>query len=92
MKRLKLLQLLFISLFLMPAGMAVGHEGHGHAQTLAISLAFDPSGTLWRVSVTGGFVVVDSSSDMGKSFSSPRKLNTKPQKVGTSGDARPKLA
>jgi hypothetical protein len=92
MKRLKLLQLLFTSLFLMMAGMAVGHEGHDHAQPLAISLAFDASGTLWRVSVNGGFVVVDRSADMGKSFSSPRKLNVKPQKVGTSGDARPKLA
>jgi len=70
----------------------LAHEGHDHGPPLAVSVAFDSSGKLWRASAREGFVVVDSSDDLGRSFSLPIKLNSEPQKIDTDGDARPKLA
>ncbi len=82
-------------LVLQPAFLQA-HEGHDHGPapttSLTASVAFDDTGNLWRVSVKDGIVTVDQSSDKGRSFSQAKKLNTKPQKIGTDGDARPKLA
>jgi hypothetical protein len=60
--------------------------------SLAVSLAFDGQGGLWQVSVNGGFVEVNSSSDFGKTFSKAVRVNQAPQKVGADGEARPKIA
>lgn len=73
------------------------HEAHEHGSqpqgaALAVSLALDEKGTLWRVGVEGGHVIVQASTDMGRTFGQPRKLNANPQKIGTDGDARPKIA
>jgi hypothetical protein len=79
---------------LLPVVGAWAHEGHDHADAapLAISLTFDKQGTLWRAGVKEGYVVVDASKDMGKTFSSPVKVNPLPQKIGADGEARPKIA
>lgn len=54
------------------------HEGHEHTQTktgnLAISVAFDAAGNLWRAGVKDGFVQVDKSSDNGKTFTNHYRL------------------
>lgn len=73
---------------------ALAHEAHTMPQksTLAISVAFDSAGTLWRASVHEGFVQVDKSSDLGKTFSKPVKVNQAEQKIGADGEARPKIA
>ncbi len=73
---------------------ALAHEAHTMPQksTLAISVAFDSAGTLWRASVHEGFVQVDKSSDLGKTFSKPVKVNQTEQKIGAEGEARPKIA
>ena len=73
---------------------ALAHEAHTMPQksTLAISVAFDSAGTLWRASVHDGFVQVDKSSDLGKTFSKPVKVNQTAQKVAADGEARPKIA
>ncbi len=70
------------------------HEAHTMPQksTMAISVAFDNAGNLWRASVHDGFVQVDKSSDLGKTFSKPVKVNQTAQKVAADGEARPKIA
>jgi hypothetical protein len=69
------------------------HEEHTrhHNSSLAVSLAFDGRGGLWRASVNGGFVEVSSSSDFGKTFSKAVRINQAPQKIGADGEARPKI-
>jgi len=73
---------------------AFAHEAHTMPQksTLAISVAFDSNGKLWRASVRNGFVLVDASEDLGKSFSESVKVNQSEQKIGADGEARPKIA
>lgn len=74
--------------------LSVAHEEHTMPQksALAISAAFDAQGNLWRASVKDDFVVVDKSGDLGKTFSTPVKVNQDPQKIGADGEARPKIA
>ena len=75
------------------AGNACAHEGHDHGQPLAVSMALDAQGNLWRASAKDGFVVVDKSLAVNPLiFASPKNINEKAQKIGTSGDARPKIA
>ena len=85
--------LMFVMLFLMGLH-AHAHEEHTMPQksNLAISVAFDAQGKLWRASVKDGFVQVDASSDLGKSFSKPVQVNKTAQKIGADGEARPKIA
>jgi len=73
---------------------AYAHEEHtNHSKSmLAISVAFDAQGGLWRASVQNDFVVVDVSQDLGKSFSKPMQINLQPQKIAADGEARPKIA
>jgi hypothetical protein len=70
------------------------HEAHtvGSKSNLAVSVAFDTQGKLWRASVTDGFIFVDNSTNKGKSFSKKVKVNKKPQEVAAKGEARPKIA
>jgi hypothetical protein len=83
-------------LFLSQPALLLAHEGHDHgaasAASLTASVVFDASDKLWRVSVDDGIVVVDSSQDLARSFNAPIKVNKKPHKIGTDGDARPKIA
>ncbi len=70
------------------------HEAHTQhtASRLAISVVFDEVGKLWRASVHDGFVQVDSSADLGKTFSKPVKVNQTAMKIAAEGEARPKIA
>jgi hypothetical protein len=70
------------------------HEEHTQHQNVAIavSVAFDPQGNLWRASVHDGFLKVSKSNDTGKTFSTPVIVNQTPQKIGADGEARPKIA
>ena len=70
------------------------HEAHTQhaASELAVSVTFDEAGKLWRASVHNGFVQVDKSSDLGKTFSKPVKVNQTNMKIGADGEARPKIA
>lgn len=71
-----------------------GHEAHEGAESgpLAVSLAFDAEGTLWRAGVKDGFVQVDASTDLGKTFSVPVKVNISAQSIPAKNEARPKIA
>ncbi len=77
------------------------HAGHGGAKGAAVtaarlqiaaSAAFDSRGDLWAASADGGHVVVRRSSDAGKSWSPPRRVNVVAEDIGAEGDARPKIA
>jgi hypothetical protein len=85
----------FWTLFLLLCSfVACAHEAHTQhaASQLAVSVAFDEAGKLWRASVHDGFVQVDKSSDLAKTFSKPVKVNQAAQKVAADGEARPKIA
>lgn len=85
-----------LALLLGVSGIGLAQPGHEHAadeaMPLTTSAAFDAKGSLWRVRVEDGFVLVDRSDDLGKGFSKAQKINRQPQKIGTDGDARPKIA
>jgi hypothetical protein len=93
MKVMKTIKLIFsLALLMALVGNAGAHEGHYHGRPLAVSVALDTQGNLWRASVKDGFVVVDKSLAFTPlSFTSPKNINEQTQKIGTSGDARPKI-
>ncbi len=68
------------------------HHDMAPPDSLAISVAFDQTGRLWRVEVTDGLVEVSSSADSGKTFSNPVRVNLEKQKVTAHGEIRPKIA
>jgi hypothetical protein len=69
------------------------HEAHTQhaASQLAVSVTIDEAGKLWRAAVHDGLVQVDSSADLGKTFSKPVKVNQTAMKIGAEGEARPKI-
>jgi hypothetical protein len=69
------------------------HEEHTKHQigTMAVSLAFDAQGGLWRAAEKDGLIWVAVSRDLGKTFSKPVQVNPQPQKIGADGEARPKI-
>ncbi len=73
---------------------ASAHEEHTRPaeNSLAISVAFDAQGELWRVGEKNGLILVDSSRDLGKTFSNPVQVTPNVQKIGSGGEARPKIA
>ena len=70
------------------------HEEHTQHQSsnLAVSVAFDADGNLWRVRAKDDFVLVDMSRDLGKRFTKPMAINVIAQKIAADGEARPKIA
>lgn len=78
----------------MCVSISYAHEAHTQYQAnhLAISVTLDSQGQLWRASVKHGFVWVDKSADLGKTFTKVIKVNPVPMKVAADGEARPKIA
>lgn len=68
------------------------HEKYAHTSQFAQHLAFDANGTLWRVRVENGFVVVDHSQDMAKTFVNPTKIHLTPQVIKANSEERPQIA
>ena len=82
---------------------AVAHEeGAPHKNMksagteLGTSAAIDAQGHLWSVSKetadAGQYVVLQMSPDMGKSWSSPKRVQREPEAVSADGENRPKIA
>lgn len=67
------------------------HTSQHNSSSLAVSIALDSEGKLWRANVNGGYVEVSVSSDLGKTFLKPVRVNLQPQKIGADGEARPKI-
>lgn len=59
---------------------------------LFVSATFAPDGKLWRVVPEKQHVYVDYSTDLGKSFSPPVRVNPEPQAIKASGENRPDIA
>ena len=70
------------------------HAEHANSSesSLAISVAFDRQGNLWRVLEKSGLILVDTSRDLGKTFSGSVQIIPNAQKIGSGGEARPKIA
>lgn len=73
---------------------AHAHEAHTQnaSSKLAISLAIDAQGNLWRASVDDGFIFVDKSLDKGRIFGAKVKVNKIQQNIAAKDEARPKIA
>lgn len=59
---------------------------------LAVSVAFDTRGRLWRARVENGYLLVSRSTDFGASFSEPVRVNAEAERIAADGENRPKLA
>ena len=59
---------------------------------LVVGAAFGPDGRLWRVVPEKWHVYVDYSTDLGKTFSAPARINPEKQRIKVSGDNRPGIA
>jgi hypothetical protein len=73
------------------------HEGHhakpARAAPLAMDAAFSPSGELWIVGLDEqAQLFVQTSSDEGRSWAQPRKIDTGDDSVAAEGESRPKIA
>lgn len=64
---------------------------HDHAAQLAVSVAFDEQGRLWRVQAGDQQVLVSHSGDLGDTFSAPVSVNSVAEPVSASGESRPKI-
>lgn len=60
-------------------------------RTLAAHVAFDAQGQLWRVLERNGFIWVDVSADLGKTFSKPVQVNPSSFKTEPTQIAQPKI-
>jgi len=60
--------------------------------TLAVGVAADTSGRLWRARVENGQVLVSSSDDAGRTFTPAVAVNREPERIAADGENRPKLA
>lgn len=92
-RRLLLATVAGIAAASLPARAQHQHGGGKRAE-LGISAAVDTSGTIWVVSREGAgdaaFLALQSSTDNGRSWSSPRQLAT--EAITASGESRPKIA
>lgn len=85
------------AMFTVPSASAATNAGHKHPrQELGTAAAFDAQGRLWiagKEAIPGGaYVVVQSSDDLGKTWSAPRRVQEVPEPLAADGEARPKLA
>lgn len=81
----------------LPALAADGGHKHGTKKPeLGTSAAFDAGGRLWIASketaAGGGYVVLQASDDLGKTWSAPKRVQDTPEPLAADGEARPKLA
>jgi hypothetical protein len=87
---------IFFILFGAYSAAGQAHEAHTQPSDLAISLAFDAQGKLWRTYAKDGFVWVDYAENVSegvlKNFSAPVKVNQTQQDIKPMGEVRPKIA
>lgn len=59
---------------------------------LAVDVAFDARGRLWRARVENRQLWISRSDDAGKTFTPPVAVNREPERIAADGENRPKLA
>lgn len=89
-----------VASFQSPARAAAGHS-HGTgasraSQELGTAAAFDRNGGLWAVTkeTDNGdqYLVLQRSTDMGETWSAPRRIQKTPEPIAARGEARPHIA
>ncbi len=58
---------------------------------MRVTATFGPDGRLWRIVPEKRFIYVDYSADLGKTFSAPVRINSKPQRIKVSRQNRPDI-
>lgn len=58
---------------------------------MRVTATFGPDGRLWRIVPEKKFIYVDYSTDLGKTFSVPVRINRKPQRIKVSRQNRPDI-
>ncbi len=59
---------------------------------LAVTVAFDARGRLWRAHIADGHLWVSQSRDAGQHYGDPVRVTTEPERIAADGENRPKLA
>lgn len=76
--------------------LAQGHHHAGRDASLGTSAAVDPQGRLWiartEAAPQGAYVVLQSSADLGKTWSSPQRVQQTPETIEAAGESAPKIA
>jgi hypothetical protein len=75
-----------------PKGGTTDYTHYPQGGGLFVSAAFGPDGRLWRVVPEKWHVYVDHSTDLGKTFSAPVRINRESQRIKVSGENRPGIA
>jgi len=97
--------LMLAAAVLAPASAESEHSGHDTSRdpksawekslarpALAVGVAADASGRLWRARVETGQVLVSRSDDAGKTFTASVAVNREAERIAADGENRPKLA
>ncbi|MBE9515989.1 MAG: exo-alpha-sialidase [Proteobacteria bacterium] len=96
--------LIVVLALLQPCFAGSDHKKHGSLKrqqawqkvlarpSRAVTVAVDDSGTLWRIRVLQGQMLLGRSKDQGSSFVDEIKVNQKSEAVAANGENRPKLA
>ncbi len=100
--------LIGLALFLPIVAVAADHSTHRPASTagdkgamwrsmlqrapLSATGYFDHEGTLWRASVQQGYLHLARSTDGGKSYATPVRVNPEAEAIAADGENRPKIA
>jgi hypothetical protein len=95
------LTLVPLTLVLM-SGQGIAHEKHAHKEkptcaatdvscAKTVTSAFAPNGKLWRLWSGEQHMFYSVSSDKGKTFGEPVKVDIKPEEISSRGENRPKL-
>ncbi len=106
LRRLALNGSRILSYLLLLGAMALSTAGYGYhpkagttdythypqSGSLFVTAAFGPDGRVWRVVPGKSHVYVDYSTDLGKTFSAPARINKESQRIKVSGENRPSIA
>lgn len=94
MNILRFTKLVLVFVLLSLQNIAHAHKDHEMpaADSVFISATFDVQGSLWRVSSKDGFIWVDKSTDLGKSFGKAVKVNSEAQNIANFNESRPRIA
>lgn len=71
---------------------ATQHAAAANSKVVSASAAFDQAGRLWLATVKDGHVLVSSSDDLGKTYTTAVKVNAEAEAVAAEGESRPKIA
>jgi hypothetical protein len=73
-------------------GGAANYTHYPNGGGMRVTATFGPEGELWRIVPEKNFIYVDYSTDLGKTFSVPVRINKQPQLITVSRQNRPDIA